>query len=112
MMRAGVIVLLFLAGCATTPTEWVRTDTGAAQRDRDYQDCRHVAWKQALDESSSSRPLYPPWTGTGFDMRAPFAPGYRHESPSYFARGPREAEFTDYCMTGRGYRLQPVAKPG
>jgi hypothetical protein len=112
MKRAAIILPVLLAACTGVPTEWVRTETGAVQREKDYQECRHIAWKQALDESSSSRPLYPPWTGTGFDMRSPSAPGYRHESPSYFARGPREAEFTSYCMGERGYRLQPVAKPG
>ncbi len=109
MMRLAILLpVLLLAACTTMPTEWVRSDTGAAQRDQDDKECRDIAWKQALDESSSSRPLYPPWTGTGFDMRPPFAPGYRPGPPSYFARGPREAEFIDYCMRGRGYRLQAV----
>lgn len=113
-MRQGsaLAVLFLLAGCATTPTEWARSDTGMVQRDRDYKECRDIAWKQALDESSSSRPLYPPWTGSGFDTRPPFSPGFRQESPSYFARGPREAEFTDYCMRQRGYALRAVPKPG
>ncbi len=107
MMRAaGLSLLLLLAACTTTPTEWVRSDTGAAQRDRDYRECRDIAWKQALDESASTRPLYPPWTGTGFNS---FGPPWREpRAPSYFDRGPREAEFTDYCMRERGYRLEVV----
>lgn len=108
MIRGAVVpfLLLLLAACATTPTEWVRSDTGVAQRDRDYQDCRNIAWKQALDESSSTRPLYPPWTGTGFNRLGP--PWTEPKTPSYFDRGPREAEFTDYCMRERGYRLQVI----
>lgn len=107
MTRLAVFpLLLLLAGCATTPTEWVRSDTGAVQRDADYKDCRNIAWKQALDESSSTRPLYPPWTGTGFNSMGP--PWGKPRTPSYFDRGPREAEFTDYCMRERGYRLQVV----
>jgi hypothetical protein len=100
----AVSTLVVLAACATAQTEWVRTDTGVVQRDRDYKECRDIAWKQALDESSSSRPLYPPWTGTGFNTLG--APWREPQSPSYFSRGPREAEFTDYCMRERGYRLQ------
>ncbi|MCW0236252.1 MAG: hypothetical protein OJJ21_21825 [Ferrovibrio sp.] len=109
MRRLAPLLLALLAACATTPTEWVRADTGAPQRDRDYQECRDIAWKQALDESSSSRPLYPPWTGTGFNTFG--APWREPQSPSYFSRGPREAEFTDYCMRGRGYRLQILVSP-
>jgi len=103
----AISTFVVLAACATVQTEWIRTDTGAAQRDRDYKDCRDIAWKQALDESSSSRPLYPPWTGTGFNTLG--APWREPQSPSYFSRGPREAEFTDYCMRERGYRLQKLA---
>lgn len=107
MIRLSAIPLfVLLVACATTPTEWVRSDTGAAQRDRDYQECRDIAWKQALDESSSTRPLYPPWTGTGFNTWG--APWREPRTPSYFDRGPREAEFTDYCMRERGYRLQVI----
>ena len=37
MMRVAAISLfLLLAACATTPTEWVRSDTGAVQRERSY----------------------------------------------------------------------------
>ena len=96
-------MLLALAGCAT-PTEWTRSGTPATQRDRDLKACTEKAQWEALDESQSSHPLYPPWTGTGFGWW-PFGPV---ESPSYFSRGPREAEITDYCMKQRGYALTPV----
>lgn len=109
MTRTLVLVsLLLLTACASTPTEWVRTDTSAAQRQRDEAACQQTASGQAFDESMSSRPLYPPWTGTGFDTRWPGAPGYRHDSPSYFARGPRMAELADYCMRQKGYSLQAI----
>jgi hypothetical protein len=109
--RAVVLAVLlalagpWLAGCARTPMEWTRAGTPADQRDRDQKDCTSKARWQAFEESQSSHPLYPPWTGTGFSSW-PFAPV---ESPSYFARGPREAEFIDYCMKQRGYALTPVA---
>jgi hypothetical protein len=95
--------LLVLAACAT-PTEWTKPDTPVAQRDKDEKECTSKARWQALDESQSSHPLYPPYTGTGFSSW-PFGPV---ESPSYFARGPREAEFIDYCMKERGYTLTPI----
>lgn len=102
-------VLLMLAACATTPTEWVRADTSAAQRQKDDAACRQIASDRAYDESMSSRPLYPPWTGTGFEQnRSPWLPGYETRSPSYFARGPRMGELHDYCMRERGYRLQAL----
>lgn len=103
-----VAVLLALASCATR-TEWTRADTAMAQRDKDYKECREKAYWQALDESQSSHPLYPPYTGTGFGWGPPFGP---IESPSYFSRGPREAEFIDYCMRERGYILQPATQQG
>jgi len=99
--------LLLLAACATTPTEWVRADTSAVQRQRDEAECQQTASSQAFDESSSSKPLYPPWTGTGFNTW-PGAFGYRHESPSYFSRGPRMAELADYCMRQKGYSLKAI----
>lgn len=110
-MRAasGLALIFLLAACATTPTEWVRADTSPAQRQRDEAACQQTASSQAFDESMSSKPLYPPWTGTGFDTRWPGAPGYRHESPSYFARGPRMAELADYCMRQKGYSLQAIS---
>lgn len=103
---AAAGLLLALAACTTTPTEWTRPETAAAQRDRDQKDCEDRAYWQALDESQSTRQLYPPWTGTGFGWGPPFRMSV--ESPSYFARGPRQWEFTDYCMRQRGYVLTPV----
>jgi len=102
---AALALLLALAGCAA-PSEWTRPDTPMAQRDRDQKECEDKAYWQALDESQASHPLYPPWTGTGFGWGPPF---HSVESPSYFARGPRQAEFTDYCMRQRGYTLVPLA---
>jgi hypothetical protein len=98
-------MLLALAACAAK-TEWARSDTSAAQRTKDYQECREKAYWQALDESQSSHPLYPPYTGTGFGWGPPFRTSV--EAPSYFSRGPREAEFIDYCMRERGYMLRPI----
>ncbi|MFC3674740.1 hypothetical protein [Ferrovibrio xuzhouensis] len=97
-------LLLALAGCAT-PTEWTKPGTPVAQRDQDQKQCSDKAYWQALDESQSSHPLYPPYTGTGFGWGPPFGPV---ESPSYFSRGPREAEFIAYCMQQRGYSLTPL----
>lgn len=97
-------LLLALAACAT-PTEWTKPGAPVTQRDRDQKECSEKAYWQALDESQSSHPLYPPWTGTGFGWGPPFGPV---ESPSYFSRGPREAEFTAYCMQQRGYSLTPL----
>jgi len=109
MRRAGIAILFLLAGCASTPTEWVRADTLPAQRQKDEAACQQTASSQAFDESMSSRPLYPPWTGTGFEQnRAPWVPGYESRSPSYFQRGPRMSELMDYCMRQRGYSLQAI----
>lgn len=107
----SLAALLLLTACASTPTEWVRTDTSAAQRQRDEAECQQTASSQAFDESNSSKPLYPPWTGTGFNTW-PTAWGYGRESPSYFARGPRMAELADYCMRQKGYSLQAVSPRG
>ncbi|MFN4312097.1 MAG: hypothetical protein ACK4FK_16055 [Ferrovibrio sp.] len=105
-----LLLPLLLAACATAQTEWVRSDTPPAQRDRDEKECTEIASRQAFDESMSSKPLYPPWTGTGFNRGAPpWSPFYRgHESPSYFDRGPRQYELADYCMRQRGYTLQNI----
>lgn len=108
-MKRILLLPLLLAACATAQTEWVRSDTTKAQRDRDEKECGEIAAGQALDESMSSGPLYPPWTGTGFNRGFPWSPFYRgHESPSYFDRGPRQYELTDYCMRQRGYALQKI----
>ena len=107
--RYALTVLFLLAACATTPTEWVRADTSVAQRDRDDKACRQIGSDRAYEESMSSKPLYPPWTGTGFEQnRSPWMPGYETRSPSYFQRGPRMGELYDYCMRERGYRLQAL----
>jgi hypothetical protein len=110
MMRrsAGLLLFFLLTACAAAPTAWVRSDTSAVQRQKDEVTCRQIASDRAYEESLSSKPLYPPWTGTGFDTRWPGAPGYRHESPSYFARGPRMGELFDYCMRERGYRPEAI----
>lgn len=113
MLRPALFLsLAMLSACATTPTEWVRADTSPAQRQRDIADCQQIASGQAFDESMSSRPLYPPWTGTGFNrgFGMPWERG--HNSPSYFDRGPRTAELADYCMRTRGYHLQVISQPG
>lgn len=112
MRRAAILIFLMgLSACTSTPTEWVRTDTSPAQRQRDIADCQQIGASQAFDESMSSRPLYPPWTGTGFNrgIGMPWERG--HTSPSYFDRGPRTAEIADYCMRGRGYQLQASSRP-
>lgn len=106
-----MIGLVLLGGCASTPMEYVRADTLPAQRQRDDADCRQIASSQAFNESMSSRPLYPPWTGTGFEQnRSPWLGG-GVESPSYFQRGPRMGELHDYCMRMRGYSLQAIRQP-
>lgn len=108
-MRRALLLPLCLAACVTAQTEWVRSDTTMAQRDNDEKECGQIAARQALDESSSSHPLYPPWTGTGFNQGFPGSPFFGgNESPSYFARGPRQYELTDYCMRQRGYTLQSI----
>lgn len=108
MTRSLVLAVVFLLGaCATANTEWVRTDTSAAQRDKDQKECQQLAYWQALDESQASHQLYPPFTGTGFGWGPPF---HSVESPSYFMRGPREAEILDHCMRQRGYRLTRIAR--
>lgn len=104
-----ILPLLLLAACVTAQTEWVRSDTSVAQRQKDERECADIAAQQALDESMSSRPLYPPWTGTGFNRGFPWSPFYSVESPSYFDRGPRQYELTDYCMRQRGYVLQAIS---
>ncbi|MFN4166074.1 MAG: hypothetical protein ACK4GK_15970 [Ferrovibrio sp.] len=108
-MKRILLLVPLLSACATAQTEWVRSDTTMAQRDRDEKECGEIAAGQALDESMSSGPLYPPWTGTGFNRGFPWSPFYRgHESPSYFDRGPRQYELTEYCMRQRGYTLQKI----
>jgi len=107
-MLLAAVVAGALSGCAGTPTEWAKPGAAPAQVAKDQAECEEKAYWQALDESSSSRPLYPPYTGTGFGWGPPF---HSVESPSYFARGPRQYEFTDYCMRERGYTLRPVSRP-
>lgn len=107
MRATATIGLLLLCACAAQ-TEWTRTDTSAEQRAQDEKQCREQAYWQALDESQATHQLYPPYTGTGFGWGPPFHPV---RSPSYFERGPREYEFTDYCMRQRGYTLTPIARP-
>lgn len=106
---ASIILLLTLAACARTPTEWTRADTSEAQRRADEKECGAIAYRQALDESTASHNLYPPYTGTGFGWGPPW---HSVRSPSYFERGPREYEFRDYCMRQRGYVLTPVRPAG
>lgn len=109
MKRLGLFAVIGLTACTSTPTEWTRTDTSVAQRMADEKDCGNIAYKQALDESSASHNLYPPYTGTGFGWGPPF---HSPRSPSYFDRGQREYEFRDYCMRQRGYVLTPVRRAG
>ena len=109
MRRLGFVALLALAACATAQTEWTRADTSVAQRAADEKQCADIAYMQALDESSASHNLYPPYTGTGFGWGPPFR---ETRSPSYFERGQREYEFRDYCMRQRGYVLTPVRPAG
>lgn len=104
-----LVALLGLAACSTAQTEWTRADTSAAQRMADEKQCADIAYKQALDESMASHNLYPPYTGTGFGWGPPWR---EVRSPSYFDRGPRQYEFTDYCMRQRGYILTPVKPAG
>ena len=107
--RFYLVLLLCLGACASAPTEWTRTDTSVAQRMADEKECSDIAYKQALDESSASHNLYPPYTGTGFGWGPPFR---SPRSPTYFERGQREYEFRDYCMRQRGYVLTPVRPAG
>ncbi|MDN3562768.1 hypothetical protein, partial [Vreelandella neptunia] len=56
---------LLLAACAPA-TEYVRPNMTAQQRDADEKACQDIADWQALDESFSSHPKYPPLRDTQF----------------------------------------------
>jgi hypothetical protein len=104
---AALAVGLLMAACAPA-TEYVRPDMTVAQRDADEKACLDQAEREALDESFSSHPLYPPLRDTQFvDEGGPDGGG---RNVSYTRRGARVYELTQYCMEQRGYKLVPVSK--
>ncbi|MFC3674741.1 hypothetical protein [Ferrovibrio xuzhouensis] len=104
---AGLVAVLLLAACAPA-TEYVRPNMTAQQRDADEKACQDIADWQALDESFSSHPKYPPLRDTQFvDEGGPDGGG---RNVSYSRRGARAYELTEYCMQQRGYKLVAVKK--
>lgn len=104
---AGMAVMLLLAACAPA-TEYVRPNMTAQQRDADEKECQAIGDWQALDESFSSHPKYPPLRDTQFvDDGGPDSGG---RNVSYSRRGARAYELTEYCMQQRGYKLVTVKK--
>ena len=103
----GLSALLGLAACAPA-TEYVRPGMTVAQRDADEKDCGDIAQWQALDESFSSHPKYPPLRDTQFIDEGGADGGGRNVT--YSRRGARVYELTEYCMQQRGYKLVTVHK--
>lgn len=104
---AALGLLLTLGACAPA-TEYIRPDMTVAQRDADEKACGDQAQSQALEESFSSHPLYPPLRDTMFvDEGGPDGGG---RNVSFTRRGARIYELTEYCMQQRGYHLVPVPK--
>lgn len=97
-----------LVACAPT-TEWSRANTTPVQRQSDEKDCLGIAEYQALDESSKSRPIYPPYKDTQFTQDGGEDGGGL--TTSYSRRGARVYELSEYCMQQRGYTLVPIQKP-
>jgi hypothetical protein len=103
-----LLILPLAAACGPT-TEWARTDTSPQQRQVDEKACRDIAEYQALDESSQSKPIYPPFRDTQFTVDGGEDGG--GITTSYSRRGARMYELSEYCMQQRGYRLVPLRKP-
>ena len=59
---AGLGMVLLVGACAPA-TEYTRPNMTVAQRNADEKACLDRAQSQALDESFSSHPLYPPSGG-------------------------------------------------
>lgn len=105
-----LLSLLVMAACAPT-TEWSRADTSLQQRQADEKDCQGIAEYQAMDESSKSKPIYPPYKDTQFITDGGGGEDGGGITTSYSRRGARMYELSEYCMQQRGYVLVPIRKP-
>jgi hypothetical protein len=104
---AGLGMVLLMGACAPA-TEYTRPNMTVAQRNADEKACLDRAQSQALDESFSSHPLYPPLRDTMYvDEGGPDGGG---RNVSFTRRGARVYELTEYCMEQRGYKLVAAGK--
>ncbi len=107
----GVLGLLALAGCATTPHVWQRPDTGALASEAEYAECQQAA----LLETNRRWPVWYGGFGTyywrGPYWRDPFWPSWGARSGVSWELSRLETlqNLTGFCMRVKGYRLLPLS---
>ena len=106
-MRRIAILPLAAALSACTPMQWVKQDVAAEQIERDHQECRQSAWREASSRAWLYQPIGPVFardsSGRGFFVwpSGAFVDPYAHQFLE-------ESRLAHFCMRSKGYELVPA----